>query len=239
MKRTCVLVVAMVVLALSAASTAQAGTISPFVGNPQGTARTDNFSFAGFNFTAATPGAQVNQLGYWDEGGDGLLTVHNVGLFQVQDVVAGVGVGTQIAGAEIPANTAATLEGGYRWVTVPTVTLTAGAYYTVLACNGLGTGGAGGLGDTWYTVTGLFSSVDASFGALDGWGAFNAAPSYDALPLPGNGNTIGILLQEGAGNATVYGGGNIGYVPEGYVPEPATMSLLALGGLALLRRKRL
>ncbi|MDB6077598.1 MAG: hypothetical protein JWO82_1345, partial [Akkermansiaceae bacterium] len=84
------------------------------VGEPIGaTTRTDSYPYAGYGFyVPSATSVTVNQLGYWDLGGDGLSDAHTVSLFQY---INGSNKSyTQIATVTIPAGTATTLEGGYR-----------------------------------------------------------------------------------------------------------------------------
>ena len=79
---------------------------------------------------------------------------------------------------------------------------------------------------------GIIFSFDLNTDALSVLHSFNgsdgAGPSGDLLL---SGNTLYGMTQWG-------GSSNDGVIFSLIVPEPATLSLLALGGLALLRRKR-
>lgn len=81
-----------------------------------------NFSRAtGFRFTVATP-VTVTALGLWDENGDGLADLHEVGIFRRTDL-------STVATAVVPAGTAASLIDGSRFVAISPVTLQAGVEY--------------------------------------------------------------------------------------------------------------
>src|SRR5690348_6567539 len=86
-------------------SSANAAAITPFLAVPSGgTIRTDVFPQAGSGFSANPSGtAQVNALGYWDEGNDGLLASQVVGLYHYD---TGLGKEVLLAKATIPAGTA-------------------------------------------------------------------------------------------------------------------------------------
>ena len=60
--------------------------------------------------------------------------------------------------------------------------------------------------------------------------------SYDAATM-GSISGLDLTIQFGLAPTNGFGGGQVKF-DDVTVPEPATMSLLALGGLALLRRKR-
>lgn len=74
---------------------------------------------------------QIGQLGYYDAEDPGLLTSHEVGIFDASSralLVRGV----------IPAGTAAPLHNGFRWLPVPSVTLPAGSYVIAAVLPGTG-----------------------------------------------------------------------------------------------------
>jgi hypothetical protein len=187
-------------------SSAFAASISPFVVRSGGNNRNDVYPQAGFGFAADASGtAQINQLGYYDEGGDGLQVAHEVGLYHY------TGVFTLIAKATIPAGTAATLQDGYRWVSIPTVTLTDGTqggdYYELIASQGP---------DIWWDGGGTT--------IVNPFGNFPAGPPGDGfnvgLPMPAVGGTSPLGL-----GGPSFGGPNMGFV----VPEPSSLVLLVLG----------
>jgi hypothetical protein len=63
----------------------------------------------GWSFTVGS-GIVVQQLGFWDSAKDGLATPHAVGLWR--------GDGTLLSSAQVPAGTAATLDGTFRWACI-------------------------------------------------------------------------------------------------------------------------
>jgi hypothetical protein len=69
---------------------------------------------------------EVQQLGIWDENGDGLQSTHDIGLFQRSTLLP-------IVTAQVPAGTAAPLIDGSRFVTIAPVTLLPGTEYYIFA----------------------------------------------------------------------------------------------------------
>lgn len=87
---------------------------------------------AGFKFTAEAA-SNLTALGYHDEGLDGLFNAHDVGLYDLS--------GTLLATATVPDGTAGDLIGEYRYVTLGSAyTLTAGAEYVLAAHTTAGDG---------------------------------------------------------------------------------------------------
>jgi hypothetical protein len=211
--RVCFLVAA--AATLIAGSSVMAATITPFVTESGGTPRNDVFPQAGFGFYADPSGTvQINRLGYWDEGNNGLAVAHDVGIYHFN-----AGVITLLAKATIPAGNAAFLENGYRWASIPTLTLTdttQGAdYYQLIASQGP---------DVWFD--GGVVNVTPSFGTVTGNGFYTATPM----------GSVGSTVTLGVGGA--FGGPNMGFA----IPEPSSVVLLAIGtvvfGLIKVRSRK-
>lgn len=83
----------------------------------------------GFGLTLAQP-RRLDQLGFWDELEDGLLSAHTVSLFD--------GSGGMVASAVVPQGSAAPLLNGFRWVSVPALLLEPGAYVLAASMDGDG-----------------------------------------------------------------------------------------------------
>jgi len=194
-----------------------------FVGTPNPTdTRADSVAQAGYGFYANPSGtATINELGFWvspvDSGGTGKLAEsHTVALYNYNGTNY-----TEIAQATIPAGAQADAT-GYAWASISPLVLSdtrQGAdYYIVQASQGT---------DTWGPNfgTNTFSSVDSAFGALtrNGW--------FTGSNPPGIGNAIGLTPELGNGG---YVGANIGFVPE-----PGSLLLLAIGALGLVCVRRL
>ena len=75
----------------------------------------------GYRFRVDGP-VEVTALGFFDEDGDGLLSSHQVGIWEVESDYA------PVVAATVPAGDAAALEHGFRYVPVTTTTLAAGSY---------------------------------------------------------------------------------------------------------------
>ena len=132
-------------LAFLFVTSASAEAISAFVDNISGgSARFDAVPQAGFGFYANASGTEkINCLGFYDAAngesgfvGDGLQAAHDVALLEFDGSNRVV-----IAEATIPAGDEATLSGGYRWVSIPEVTLDYTAqgadYYVLVASQGV------------------------------------------------------------------------------------------------------
>lgn len=130
-------------------------------GTPSGSTRSDYFAAAGMDFNAAASGtAQINEVGFWDQDGDGLAQAHTVGIFQ-RDPANPNYFWKLIAKATVPAGTTAPLQGGYRWVS---------------------------LGQTLTLANTLPAGADANFGqyaifADGGSDPMGGAAADDAVPL--------------------------------------------------------
>jgi hypothetical protein len=81
----------------------------------------------GFGLILEQP-RKAQQLGFWDELGDGLLSDHAVSLFD--------GSGSLLASAVVPRGSAAQLQDGFRWVSIPELWLTAGTYVLAASIDG-------------------------------------------------------------------------------------------------------
>lgn len=187
------------------------------LGQPTGAGtRTDAYPWAGSGFYLPSGGTiLVNQLGYWDEGGDGLAIEHQIGLFQYNGAGSSY---TMIATATIPSGTAATLDGGYRWVEIPAISIPdigqGGNYYVIMASHGT---------DAWTNGLGSGAPMDPGFGTL----------SSGALDF-GGGTTVGSSGDINSSGGTFFGGANLGYA----VPEPSAMAIAAIGILASVALRR-
>src|SRR5678815_4779246 len=87
---------------------ADVALLSPTRGDLAGTSVEATF---GWSFTVGTASLQVTGLGIWDDGNNGLIGAHPVGLWSSS--------GTLLATTIVPAGTAAPLLGEYRFVSVP------------------------------------------------------------------------------------------------------------------------
>ncbi len=199
-----------VVASMMGAPWASAATIAPFVSATLPDPRNDSYPQVGFGFAANPSGtAQVNQLGYFDQGGDGLAAAHQVGLYHYNGSAYQL-----LATTTIPAGTGALLENGFRWMPIPTVTLTdtdqSNGWYALMATADT---------DTWSNNA---NSVVTNFGNF----GFGQLAYYTANPFPSVGGTTSF----GFGADIQYVGPNMGYVAA---PEPSS-ALLMVFGVSLL-----
>lgn len=82
----------------------------------------------GYLFSVIESYISVTALGFYDFGGDGLLSSHQVGLWDANGVLLG--------SVEIPAGTGAYLENDFRWVNLPTPIFIPTGYFTVAGTDG-------------------------------------------------------------------------------------------------------
>ena len=81
----------------------------------------------GFGLTL-TQARLVEQLGFWDELEDGLLSAHAVSLFD--------GTGDLLANAVVPQGNGAPLRDGFRWTAIPALLLSPGDYVLAASMDG-------------------------------------------------------------------------------------------------------
>jgi hypothetical protein len=168
-----------------------------------GGAGSDNVGW-GFSLSGS---ALVTQLGFWDENGDGLGQSHVVTIYNSS--------GTVLLQATIPMGTSGTLINGFRYVSVPSLTLTAGTYTIAGVLSAFGSDVASVSSAAISTAPGVtYAGSRATVG--------NGFPSTDAFNLPNS-----------------YFGPNFQFTTPGVPDSGSTVSLLGFGllGLAALRRK--
>ncbi len=189
--------------------------------NPDGEGRqTFNFSpgiTLGTNFVANI-GITINQLGIWDDNGDGLLSGHTVLLFDAADP------GTALATLVTSAGTG-DLRGGYRYFDLAApILLDAGTEFQVGVLYGPGNQDSNG-------------NAGAITQNLEPRPTFNVTDGFVSLGTISN-------FAIGAGFGTIndptgdrYHAGSFNYTPN---PEPGTMVLLSgvLGAVVLHRRRK-
>jgi hypothetical protein len=203
-------------LALAAAPTHAA--IVAGLGEPTGSIRTDTYPGAGYGFFAPASGTTINQLGFWDQGGDGLLSSHTVVIYGYNGTSYDI-----LASADVPAGTAAPLSGGYRWVSIPDLALPnngQGAdYYLIMATQNL---------DAWTDGLGAATPMDPSIGTTQSQAYIVDSSTLQAPAFVINGNS--------SATTAGFGGANLGF---GSVPETSslTLSFLAAGGFFIRRRR--
>ena len=167
----------------------------------------------GFVFTTNSA-VQVTQLGYYDDGGDGFLTPHTVGIFD--------SVGNLLTSVTLAAGTTDPLVGDFRYEAVAPITLAAGQTYTAAATTE-------GPSDPW------------AYGGPAQLTGFVVNPAItipnDAAKFVYQSDNVLRDPTDHFSNYQVYAGPN--FVISS-VPEPATWFLL-IGGLgfvgARLRRR--
>lgn len=202
-------------LLVLASGSAHAAIIALLTTPGSGTLRNDFSGSVGSTFTSISASTVINRLGFYDAAGDGLAETHTVGLYLWD------GSSYQLeASATIPAGTGATLDGGYRWVSIADYTLSDlnSQYYLVMANT---TNGGDAWGDYQTFPTNLIGQLDAR-----GWYSTNGVT---ATFTPDGGVTNGF-----GGLGSTYYAGNIGYIPE---PSAAALAGFAALGLVLRRRR--
>ncbi|MES2658845.1 MAG: glycosyl hydrolase [Verrucomicrobiota bacterium] len=181
------------------------GDIATALPEPAGGVRSDTYPGAGFGFYVPTTGTTINRVGFWDQGGDGLLAAHTVALYGYNGSSY-----VSLNSVTIPAGTAGELSRGYRWVTIPDLVLPnngQGAdYYLLMASQG---------SDPWTNGLGAVA-MDSQFGTL-AHRALIADNSTLASP-----NFV-IDPNQSAANAG-YGGPNLGFftAPTGIPVDTGT-----------------
>lgn len=164
----------------------------------------------GFQFRAETD-LVVSALGAFDYQGDGFAAEHPVGLWTADG-------GTLLASAVVPAGTAGSLQGQFRFAGIPGLTLSAGTEYVVGAAGFFGT-----VGDLYA------GSVPVN--------AFTMAGGVTYLGYRDSGERPGLNFPTAHWDALSPAtfGANFQFVA---IPEPAPWALLSLGLLAFGGRRR-
>lgn len=191
--------------------------------------RNDFTGVVGFRFSSTNATTEINYLGFVDDGGDGLNASHSVGLY----LWDGSGYALQRS-VTVSAGSSATLHNGYRWASIPTITLSdLGVTFWVVTATVVS-----GDGDAWGDSFGSPLAppfLPTNAGTLDPTiGALNFAPGdagyyqvgATALSSP-------YLSYASGGHYSFYNAGNIATA----IPEPLSAVLGSLGTLMLLRRR--
>lgn len=175
---------------LLSAAVAVAGSASAVIAfSPMGGVGTNNgvgYSL-GYSFSIDQPGASLTGLGFYDEGGDGLATSHDIGIY--------TSTGTLVASATVAAGTSDTLLSGFRYnrniagavllapgnYVIATVTGSQDAYLYRAASVNPGAGIA--YGENRYVKSPTLAFPTTNYMPED-FGYFGANFTYEVAPVP-------------------------------------------------------
>ena len=220
-------------LLLLASSLVPASAATSLVVNPS-TNRSDFTGIVGFRFTSTNATTEIKYLGFVDQGGDGLSASHTVGLY----LWDGSGYALQRS-ATVSAGTGGDLHNGYRWVSIPSITLSNTGVTSWVVTATVGNGDGDAWGDSFAPFNPPFANQyePSNAGALDpAIGALNFGPGdagyydVDATSL----SSPYLAYGSGKGHYSFYNAGNIATA----IPETSAAVLGGLGTLLLLRRRR-
>jgi hypothetical protein len=193
--------------------------------------RNDFTGLVGFRFSSTNPSTEINYLGFVDDGADGLNAAHSVGLY----LWDGSGYALQRS-ATVSAGSDAPLHNGYRWASIPSITLaeTGVTYWLVVAAV------ASGDGDSWGDsfASPLAPPFDpANAGKVDSLiGDLNFAPGdagyYDAGATDLSNPYL--AFDTTTGFYSFYNAGNLATA----IPEPSTTLLLGAVALVCFHHRR-
>lgn len=207
MNRNRLLTIASLLLLLSAGSLS-ASTIALTGWSEGAAARAASDQLYGWYFDSAID-ITITSLGVFDQGSDGLLIPHDVGIFRVSDQVL-------LVSGTVPGGVAGTLTSQFRYTSISPFALSAGSYVIVMTM-------PGDVND-WQmilasapTTSAPVSYVDSAFGAGSGLSYPNAPPGLFAAGMFGPNFQFDVAE----------------------IPEPSTVLLVAAGlGLLAARRRR-
>ncbi len=212
---------------LLATSLVPAGAATSLVVNPS-TNRNDFTGVVGYRFTSTNASTEINYIGFVDQGGNGLNAAHTVGLY----LWDGSNYALQRS-ATVAAGTGADLHNGYRWVSIPSITLSnTGVTFWVVTASVL-SGDGDGWGDSFQVV----NENPYQVGTLDSdIGSLNFAPGYAGYYdyLNTSITSPNLFFGTEAGFYSFYNAGNIATA----IPESSAAVLGGLGLLVLFRRRR-
>ena len=147
----------------------------------------DYVGYVGSQFLSAGGGSgeQVNYLGFYDAGGDGLTESHTIALWETG--WNGQSSRGLLAEITVPAGTSAPLIDGYRWVELPsTITLVPNEYYLLNAS-------VDGVDQWGDVISGSQITWDSQYVPTD--------PGYDFTKAGIYGNSIPAYSQNGGSDS--------------------------------------
>ncbi|WP_309712591.1 DUF4082 domain-containing protein [Armatimonas sp.] len=170
----------------------------------------------GYTFTVGASAISVTDLGFWDQDQDGLFLSHPITIWN--------GSGTSLGTATVPSGTGATLDNAYRYVSLggSPIALAAGQTYTIGAFFP-NPGFPNPSDNSPDSISG--GSITAASGIALGAARFNPFNAFPTGDIVGTGQYMAPNFK-----FTASGGGA--------APEPGTLALLALGGVAVLAKRR-
>lgn len=167
----------------------------------------------GFQFST-NQNMTVSSLGYYDDGGDGFLNSHQIGIFN--------SVGTLVASATVSAGTGDALNGNFRYVDISPVLLPHSQTFTIAAT-------AGNSNDAW-----AYGTIGGTLVGLTVDPAINIASTAGRFSYPADG---ALYYPTDSYIYSIYAGPDFQFdvIP---IPEPGTFGLLGLAMAPVLLLSR-
>jgi hypothetical protein len=195
-------------------------------------------STMGWSFTPRND-IQVTDLGYFD-GGIGLSMLHKIGIWDAAgQLLTSTELGNNRPDGRLISDPPFPRlhEGDHLYATIEPLVLVAGETYVIGATTALGSNmvpavvGWGGAWDMYPVAVGPDSLVvDPQIGILEPALLWHGSAGPNA-----SGGLVELHLPSDVYDGGTFVGVNFKFTP---VPEPVTLSLLALGGAALIRRRK-